>query len=123
MKQKTIEYHDEELNVSLVIGRATVRTKIEREKLSGQAFENSKPVNPDLNVHYRQAVIYPACIAATLEAPGLDWPLSFDQFLDLPDELVDAWYAAVLEVNPHWSTKSEEPQADIEKKAPTSTNA
>jgi hypothetical protein len=45
---------------------------------------------------------YPDLVAATIEASGIPWPLSFEDFLDLPDQLSAKWETAVYDLNPHW---------------------
>jgi len=59
---------------------------------------------------------YPTCVAAVTEAEGLDIVnLSVLDFAALPEDFVDAWFAAVIEVCPAWSPVDN--SADAEKKA------
>jgi len=41
-------------------------------------------------------------VAGTAEVEGLEWPMTFVEFLELPERVVDAWLEAVYELNPHW---------------------
>ena len=51
----------------------------------------------------------PDCLGATVEIRNLDESkqslsaeLSFDEFLDLPEALIQMWQEATYAVNPHW---------------------
>jgi hypothetical protein len=69
--------------------------------------------------------IYPDVMAATIANTGFDhWPLSFDEFMDLPERLFGEWTQAVSALNPHWQDEldrilSEAEQAEQEKKIET----
>lgn len=48
-------------------------------------------------------ILYPDLLACVRESEGLDTDaLTVDAFLELPDRLVNAWEAAVYELNPQW---------------------
>lgn len=60
---------------------------------------------------------YAEVVAGTAEVKGLEWPLGFEGFMELPERMVDAWLEAVYELNPHWRPGWAEKE---EKKALTS---
>lgn len=46
---------------------------------------------------------YPALIAGTVETEGFEnWPLTYDQVAQLPEQWGADWEKAVFELNPHW---------------------
>lgn len=68
-------------------------------------------------------VVYPDLVACVVEAKGLDVSeLDVAAFSELPDSLVDAWEAAVYELNPHWlpSASADEEEQAAKKGRPSS---
>ena len=49
-----------------------------------------------------RVLVYPDIAAACSGADGMAYPVTFDEFLQLPDEYIDACMAVVHELNPHW---------------------
>jgi hypothetical protein len=50
--------------------------------------------------------LYPSLIVSVIEQTGFDyWPIPFEEFLELPEELGIKWEAAVGELNGHWIPK------------------
>lgn len=121
---KVIEYKDDDLDVRLTINRATVRIGMMRTLLQEKArvaAHGRKPETvPDDDLLgeselWVQIALYPSLIAATTEATGFeDWPLSYDQFMELPETLAMEWESAVFELNPHWRPKLPETDAELE---------
>ena len=110
-----IEYDDGHVIAEIEITPATVRMGLERSRLIADVddVEGADPID-----YYTRKLIHPSLIAAsqgTVKVGGkeIEWPLTFDQFLDLPDKLAQDWAEAVRKVNPHWF---ELPEPD-EKKA------
>lgn len=70
---------------------------------------------------YAARYMYPDCLAcSTGEVGGQPvGKLTLDEFLNLPDQITEAWLDAVYRVNPHWSPRLPEPenQEEQEKKA------
>lgn len=65
------------------------------------SFEAPAGVDPD-EFHLR-LIVYPNLIACTELVRGLEgWPVKFEDFLLLPEELGRAWQGAVARVNPQW---------------------
>lgn len=96
---KTVTYKDDAYDVTLVVRQASRRDRIRFDQLR---FGGQRPIG---SLEERVAThdgldSYAACMAVT-EIEGLEVG-SLDQFLDLPDALVDEWFAAVVEENPHW---------------------
>jgi hypothetical protein len=99
---KTITHDD----LTITLRTATVLDGMRRGELLGQAFEHP---NSDTLVQTAAIVFYPPCVACS------DWKGTLDEFMALPETLVDEWLAAAYELNPHWQQKPE-PDADQEKK-------
>lgn len=111
--------------ITIEIQRATARIGTKRSvmayRAAAQAAEDPEEVAvlrtityPDLTAPVQQA-------SGTLETPSgkvVDfsaWPIAFEDFLELPDDLIWAWEKAVYEVNPHWNPGGL-PAAEAEKK-------
>lgn len=119
---REINYHDDDLSVRLVVRSATVQIGMKRTLIAEQARkeENERGELPEgdideLSRRILHTIIYPSLIAATVEHEGLDWPLSFEAFRELPEKLESQWELAVYELNEHWRPGGVE--VDQEKKA------
>jgi len=94
-KTKTITHGDHVLTVS----EATNRIGLERLRLLREAQPAINAATPDEAALLTLLCPLTACVVShTFE----HWPLTFDQFLDLPETLTDAWVSAVQDLNPHW---------------------
>jgi hypothetical protein len=62
-------------------------------------------------------VLYPALIAATVEHNFDHWPISFEEFQELPEPFEIAWEEATYDLNPHWRVRKEAPTEADQKKA------
>lgn len=102
MMQKTLEYDLEEQQIRLTIMRATALIGMQRSIQIMRGMDEVKE-NPDEAVRVLRTVTYPDLISCTVAAEGLEWPITFEAFLQLPDELVGKWETVVYEVNPHWN--------------------
>jgi len=59
-------------------------------------------------------------MANLVEASGFDeWPISYDDFAQLPEQLVMLWETAAYDLNPHWlpEIEGEEAETDLKKTA------
>lgn len=83
-----------ELNVIRGMRRDVMRREA-REKYGEVAESNSA-------LYFLAVVTYPDVVTAVVEADGMDWPPSFEEFCELPESLVDALTPAAQELNPHW---------------------
>ncbi len=102
-KTKTIEYRDDELTVRLTVAASTIERGTDRtiRRVEAQAALEGQPgVTPARRV--LQAITYPDALAATVAVEGLPWPLDFETFAALPEELGEVWLEAVYELNPRW---------------------
>jgi hypothetical protein len=122
MIHQVVEYHNDEWDVRLVVTQATVRegvTRTIRQQVARSEVGDTPP-DPKLDpvgfgLYVLQVMTLPDLLAATIEQSGLpSWPLSFEDFLTLPDSFNSEWEQAVYKLNPHWLNL--EPPPD-EKKA------
>lgn len=96
-------------SVSIVVQEATVLTGMMRAIFSNRAQDELEALElgnstGDVATILLARFTYPDLMGATVEAEGLDLDgLSLEEFLSLPQELVDAWMVAVYELCPHWS--------------------
>ncbi len=108
MRTKTIAFDEDQQHVEVTVRRASFLDDLERSQMITEALEAE--AQPDLSpreqaVRTATIVIWPSVMVATEQVIGLHWPMDFEEFLDLPSALVDAWMAAIWEQNPAWSTK------------------
>lgn len=118
--------------VRIVVQRATARIGTKRSVLSYRGAEQAAQ-DPE-EVAVLRTITYPDLTAPVREASGTieleagrsvdfsSWPVSFEDFCELPDDLIWAWEKTVYDVNPHWSP-SAQIQAEAEKKIERSTDA
>jgi len=124
-KEKSIEYRDGEYAVRIVVRKATISDGIQRS-LMVVAARREQPIGDDpdpreLTKRVLAAMTYPTCVSATVLIENLDgaetplnFPISIEDFSNLPDRLVIRWENAVSEMNPHWvpGANLEEEEAD-----------
>jgi hypothetical protein len=120
MHEKTVSYDLDGQTVTITVTRATAYTGVKRSMLSYDGMKNS-PKTDDDAMRVLRTLTYPDLVAPVKEAIGIPWPISFDEFIALPDDLVVLWESAVYEVNPHWSPMGQVEKAETEKKAKRST--
>lgn len=125
---KVIESEVDGQAVRLTVTRATTLTGTRRSILIYKAMEEMQKAKedgqpPDDAIMVLKTSTYPTIVAGTKQAEGIPWPLSFDQFCELPDRLVFEWESAIFELNPHWNPAGdiEAEKAEQEKKVSTST--
>jgi hypothetical protein len=134
LKQRVVHYADNSWDVTLTITEATSRVGMHRALLIEQArAEETKKDVPasliDAASQLLHTVLYPSMIAATVEATGFaKWPITFEEYADLPEQLVMQWEDAVFSLNAHWRPKSsqgneDETEAEELKKAVSSTSS
>ena len=110
--------------VVLEIGEATVLTAMKRSILRGRAqAEVSDLRSADslssvtvTSLMFLAAFAYPDCLAATVNAEGIDLEgLTVQAFAQLPESFVDAWLLGVYQACPHWEPRA--PASDEEEAA------
>jgi len=126
---KVVEYELDGQAVRLTVTRASTLTGTRRSILIYNALEEMRKAKadgqePDDAIMVLKTSTFPSIVAGTKQAEGIPWPLSFDQFCELPDTLVYQWERAIFDLNPHWNPAGdiETEKAEQEKKASTSTS-
>lgn len=102
MDKITIERDGIKLVVS---GPATVRQGMTRARLK---YDAQQAKETDFDRAILRSMVYPDLVASTIEATGIEWPISFDAYLELPEALGVEWEAAVYKLNPTWLPKPAE---------------
>ena len=127
MKTKTVDYQDDELSTHFVVRRGSILENLVREQMIQAAIKTEMEQPLDLFGQARRTaeiVVWPTLFAGTVEgviADGtgmqIDWPISFDQFLDigLPQDLINEWMQSIWDLNPGW--EPEKPASDQERQA------
>ncbi len=104
-----------EVVARLEIHPATTLAGMTRGQFAAAAKNEQDPLR-----WYAARFMYPDCMAcSTGEIGGQPvGELTFEQFLNLPDQVTETWLEAVYRVNPHWSPRLPE-QEEQEKKVST----
>ncbi len=127
LQSKLITYTAPDLTATVTVARASVLTGLHRNRLikAGLKYETDDPDLLSLCCHH-----WPVVRAGTTEGTitviylpedrdGDDdvlplfisiSELTFEQFTELPEDLIAQWYSAVLDLNPHWSARGPEPE-------------
>jgi hypothetical protein len=121
IKTKTVT--DESLpGRSVTIGLATYRMDLVRTFLTDQVRQMAKEKFKadgdriatvfDVAASYGDNLVYPSCLAAVVAHTGFDtWPLTPDEFQDLPRQFAVDWEIATFELNPFWQAQVPEDAA------------
>lgn len=131
LPSKTIEYSDDDLEIRLVVQKASYQMGLVRTLLLQESFDGQKDARKveeedvfTMAGNIMRVMFYPNLIASVAEHEGFEnWPISVDVFLALPEELMVQWEQAVFELNPKWrpAPKIEEvevlDEAEVAKKA------
>ncbi len=117
-----VSFADERIEAEIDVRRATLLDSMRRTRL----IETGKAMNEaDLDRWMLRVLIYPdlcACTSGQVQFAGAAgptvWPVDFETFVQLPDDLGLKLQAAVYQVNPHWSPEAAKADEDLEKKKP-----
>lgn len=111
---KTLELTASGVTARLEICEATTLMGMRRGQLAAEAKDESDPL-----IWFARRFMYPDCLACSdgeiCGKPARE--LTFDEFLSLPDQITEAWLAAVYEVNPHWQPRLPEPEEQEKKRS------
>ena len=110
-KTKTITHDDVIITVSESTNRIG-RDRLARLKALQDNAEYQSATDDDKALMTLLCPLTACVVSHTFK----DWPLTFEQFLDLPEALTDQWVDAVQALNPHWWGRPDAP-AELEKKA------
>jgi hypothetical protein len=128
MAVRTVEYQDEDHNVIITLRRASLLDGMERTlKIEGEllgrlreekeAEDREETPEEPTSVRFIKMYTYPNCVSCVssienvpvdddgtmppkLLSPADEIP--FEEFANLPEQLVLMWHEAALELNPHW---------------------
>jgi hypothetical protein len=121
-KKLTFEYDLDGKNLVVTSIRATARIGITRYQMMAKANEANK-TEPDEALQVLRLITYPDCISSSMVMrDGEAWKPTFDEFIDLDEELVNKWIEQVYTVNPQWVFKSDGGGADQSKKSSEPVN-
>jgi hypothetical protein len=83
------------------VQEATVQMGLDRIKLREEAKQDAESLF-DFGLKALRMLTYPDLRAATVEFISLPSPFEFDDFLNIPDAMLQKWEDAVYSLNPHW---------------------
>ncbi len=136
MRRRTIDYQDDEYDVVVVLGRASVLQGAQRAVILGLQYARFRTVSEDDPISLEERAVatitYPACLSCIVsienrepkkskladgvieEKPKkavvrkkLVEDISLADFLMLPDALVQQWERYAYELNPQWVPQGE----------------
>jgi hypothetical protein len=112
--------------IEVVVGRATARMGIRRSLLIYDAMDAKEKADKEGTKMDQEAYVVsyrtlPDLIAGTMSVTGMDFPMTADQLLDMPEDVVNAWLKAIYAKNPHWDPANLVRRED-EKKADSSSD-
>jgi hypothetical protein len=89
---------DASVSIRLTLAEADLLSVMRRERLM-----NETTLPPDADPELRRLRrLYIDVISATVQAEGIPWPLSFEDFCKLPHALITRWSEAVWRLNLGW---------------------
>ncbi len=100
-KLKKLSYKDDELTVEITAVRASAKIGINRYLLSSKAYKENE-IETDEALKILRLILFPDLVVTAIEVTGIPWPLSFDEFINLPEDLTNQWADMVYALNPHW---------------------
>lgn len=127
LKQETVKFEEYELVLAAATGEIGVyRTILRQNAVDEEAVEDAS--HPELEKDLKRAsvvvlhtLMYPAMVAAAVEHKGFDhWPPTFEEFRNLPEELIAEWEVVTFRLNDHWRPQPVE-KAVARKKGTRST--
>lgn len=101
---KTLQYDLDGQPVKITVKRASVRVGLQRQSAMAKASELIDKEETDMSEAEKMLYffLYPTIVCSTDTVVGMAWPMSIDEFMELPDVLVSRWSTLAQEVNPHW---------------------
>ena len=100
-KQIQLNYTLDNVEVSLTVVRATAKIGIDRYLLASKGnIENETETDEALKI--LRLMLYPDLMVSTKDVTGIKFPLTFEEFIELPEELINDWADAVYKCNPQW---------------------
>jgi hypothetical protein len=117
-KQTTLKLDLDGNEVALTIVRATARMGMARWQLIFKGERDNENETDEARKALR-VMGYPDMITATVAAEGIPWPISFDEFVELPEVFYESWSEMVYSMNPQWRPGII-PAEDVKKKAKNS---
>jgi len=119
MITKTLKYSDGEIDATIEIGKANGRMGAKHGAMVEETrqFCKDSPGCDRFEIDARWS--FTAVVPATLSVTGLPWPMTVEQFVNLPEELSDMWLDEARKLNMHWWKMPD--TVDAQKKATSDT--
>jgi hypothetical protein len=106
-KQMTLAYTLDEAEVTITVVRASAKIGIERYLLASKGVEENKEETSEA-LKILRMMLYPDLTVTTKEVTGMKYPLTFEEFIELPEDLINVWADAVYKCNPSWRLQLQE---------------
>ncbi len=126
MKTEVVTHRLGKRKISLTISEATAKMGLLRNLLMESAVASLGTSDEDENLSPEKLAykntdriigffLYPAMIASVKSQVGFkEWPISFEEFSDIPEEFEVKWEEATFRLNPHWKYKDELTEEEVE---------
>ena len=111
---QTLHYDNDGKPVEIIVQRADVRSGVKRFMMMNEADKVNKQEGSDPLDAPIRLFTFPSVVCATISVKGLPWPMAFEDFMLLDEDLVNQWVEIAHAVNPHWRGK--EPEEEVKKK-------
>jgi hypothetical protein len=115
---RTVEFTLDGKPVKLTIERATALNGMRRSILQYKGIEQMKDID-DEALRTLRLISYSDLVAAVTVWEGIS-EMTFEQFIGIPDTVMQEWESAVYTVNPHWNPMGQPPE-EKQKKVRKST--
>ena len=127
LQSKTITYTSPDLSATVTVARASVLAGMQRRRLARAGLKYEAD-DPDLRLlcFHHWPIVKIGTTGGTITQGEIETTvteLTFEQFTELPEDLVAQWYSAVLDLNPHWSTREPDPEPGSEEGNASSADA
>jgi hypothetical protein len=119
-KLSTLSYTLDDKPVTITALRATAKIGVRRFRMMIEADTLNK-LETDEDLKPLRLYTFPDLVCGTEKVVGLEWPMPFEKFADLPEDFVNRWADLVYRMNPQWRSGMQQEDGETsEKKEPTS---
>jgi hypothetical protein len=113
-KTSTFEFDLDGQTVTVTVARASIRMASRRYQAIVKGHEiDAAAHDPDLEPIRKY--IFPDVFAATVSVEGMKWPMTADEYAELPELLDIEWRKHVYEKNPQWHAPVKDEAGDEKK--------
>jgi len=113
-KSSTFEFDLDGQKVTITVTRASIRQAARRYQAIVAGYE-ADAAAPDPDLGPVRKYIFPDVLAATVTVAGMKWPITADEYAELPETLDTIWREKIHKLNPQWRAPVEDKAGDEKK--------